>query len=172
MNQPLKILPSRLFDEDKINELRRLYLEECNSAKECAKQLGLTSRQVRSKVYRLGWSQIRTQVGARALRRCEQSLTKKVTNMGTELAPMSTPSNDAYIEDVVDKARRVADKGFEMAEDAANPRDLNSAIQAASKAVTMYRQSKGIDSQGSPAPGAFNIFFGQHNELPLTAAGC
>ena len=45
--------------------------------------------------------------------------------MGTELAPMSTPSNDAYIEDVVDKARRVADKGFEMAEDAANPRDLN-----------------------------------------------
>ena len=74
--QPLKILPGRVFDDEKVQNLRRLYLEECMPARECAKRLGLTPKQVRSKVHKLGWSQVRTQVGARTIRRCEEALAK------------------------------------------------------------------------------------------------
>ena len=168
--QPLKILPGRVFDDEKLDDLRRLYLEKCMPARECAKRLGLTPKQVRSKVHKLGWSQVRTQVGASTIKRCEEALAKKVTNTGTELAPLSNAGTDEYIDKVTDKARKVADKGFAMAEDAKNPRDLNSAIQAASKAVTLYRQSKGLDAPGNLQPGGFNMFFMNTQISPIQPA--
>jgi len=144
------------WSADELALMERMYLQDKKAYADIAKAVGGVSRtQVSRKVTAMGWPRLR-RLTSNSLKE-----TDKESIISVNEAQARVQSGDAYIEEVVGKAQKVAEKAFGFAEESENPRDLNSAVQAASKAVTLYRQAKGLDGDGAGKGSTFNMFFGQ-----------
>lgn len=144
------------WSADELALMEKMYLQEKKPSSAIAKAVGgVTSTQVTRKISAMGWPKLR-RLTTDSLKETEKQAIIEVNEAQARLA-----SGDHYIEEVVGKSQAAAEKAFRFADESGNPRDLNSAIQAASKAVSMYRQAKGLDTDGALRGATFNMFYNQ-----------
>lgn len=144
------------WSADELALMEKMYLQEKKPASAIAKAVGgVTSTQVTRKISAMGWPKLR-RLTTDSLKETEKQAIIEVNDAQARVA-----SGDHYIEEVVGKSQAAAEKAFRFADESGNPRDLNSAIQAASKAVSMYRQAKGLDTDGALRGATFNMFYNQ-----------
>ena len=152
----LKRSTRRNWSAKDLKLMERLYLKDRMSYLSIAKAIGnVTKTQVTRKVVAMGWPKLR-RLTSNSLNEAGKDIPLTVNDAQARVA-----SGDHYIEEVVGKSQAAAEKAFRFADESGNPRDLNSAIQAASKAVSMYRQAKGLDTDGALRGATFNMFYNQ-----------
>lgn len=148
------------WSADELALMEQMYLRDKKAYADIAKAIGgVTKTQVSRKITAMGWPKLR-RLSTDSLSETDKQAIVEVNEQQARVA-----SGDRYIEEVVGKSQAVAEKAFRFAEESGNPRDLNSAIQAASKAVSMYRQAKGLDGDGALKGATFNMFY---NQAPLS----
>jgi hypothetical protein len=151
-----------IWSAKEIELLEQLYLHDKLSPHAIAKEVGgVTASQVSAKVSSLGWPRLK-RLTSDSLK--ETELEQIATSNDEQV---SVQHGDTYINSVVEKSQAAAEKAFQFAEESENPRDLNSAMQAAAKGVSLYRQSKGLDNTNQASGNTFNILYQSQPIKPI-----